>query len=188
MSVQYTCNWCGMPVDGDRCGNIAPGGQHEDHGLVWLGKLHFHAGRLRDSDSCLRRAWRLLEEHRGSMLRPIAPEEQERAAERAGREAFFEACRRWERLSWDERASRVLQALGDERLTGRELAARIRENENDQLVPNSTEIRAAAVRMVAAGVLDQELVESGRRRYCYSRRRELSGEIAELERAFREAA
>ena len=188
MSVSYTCDWCGEPIESERGAeygeaHLSSMGLHEDYGLAYKEVGHFHAGRYHDSDSCLLQAIRLVKDHFGSMPKAVSDERLQRDERDQEHRAWREARDRWRRASWDERERWMLQALGDARLTASELVDRIEANGSVGTNPN--EVRRLAARMVAAGVLDavKEPYKSAGR-YRYQHRRELDGPIADLERAY----
>src|SRR5207247_1257566 len=93
---------------------------------------------------------------------------------------------RWLRLRRQERRQLMLDLLGDDRLTLRELQERFAEELGATVY--ESEMRSVVRGLVAAGELNREAEpfrpNRGSIRYRYSRRRGLSGSIAELEHAF----
>lgn len=100
---------------------------------------------------------------------------------------FAEARQRWRGLCWAQREQILLEALGDECLTPRELLPRVRRLLNLDYGVYDNNIRALADRMREAGELERHAEQwRGRVRYRYSRRTQLEGPIADLDRVFAE--
>lgn len=76
MAVAYVCDWCGEPIESDAAGQrgvarIQAMGLHADRGPACLEAGHFHAGDMRDDDSRLLRASRLIRRSRMQGLRHL---------------------------------------------------------------------------------------------------------------------
>lgn len=119
-----------------------------------------------------------------------APTAAERRAEReaqwrAEREAQLAEKRAWRALPRWQRERMLLETLGDKRMSAGELARQLRGVAGGSGF--SEEYTRMLLReLVEAGELVEAKATSGRCRFVYSRRTELSGPIADLERAFHE--
>ena len=133
--------------------------------------LHHACGDLR----------RMLEEHELALAEVEKQAEQDAA--RAEREAMRAAYEAWRDLSRQERQRHVIEVVGDRRLTGGEITARLQQKigQTRRLFPS--EVRPVLDRMVRDGELDRVMETSAKNtpRYRYFRR-PLSGEIAALDR------
>lgn len=109
------------------------------------------------------------------------------AAERRAR-ASAEAAeerRAWRQVPRWERKRRLLDALGDRRMTSSELTRELNRSPGSRF--GGDEARILARELVEAGELVEAKATGGRCRFVYSRQTALSGPIADLERAFHES-
>lgn len=96
-----------------------------------------------------------------------------------------EKRRAWREMPRWERKRRLLDALGDERMTTSALARKLNRTPGASFSGEYTRILARE--LVEAGELVEAKATGGRCRFVYSRQTELSGPIADLEAAFHEA-
>lgn len=88
----------------------------------------------------------------------------------------------WSHMSMEERERLLLDVLGTDRLTMRELKARL-EAEVDDSIWDST-LRSLISRLINRCELDREYGQWGKCRRRYFRWRDLSGPIADLDEQF----
>ena len=195
MTVSYTCDWCGEPIESDRGAeygeaHLSATGLHEDYGLAYKEVGHFHAGRFRAEDSCLMQAIRLVKERFGTMPGPAEnPAEQfVRGPNREVVDEYGERRDEWKRTPMACKEGLIIEAFGDAQLTVRDLTERINEKlgwqTNSCLYRSSVE--SLVRRLLDSGQLDRDRDGwwRGRSVYRYSRKRDLTGPIVDLERAF----
>lgn len=123
-------------------------------------------------------------ELRRALRRDVADRErEERLEEQRNREDG------WKRTPAARQESLVLDLLGDDRLTFREMTARLNVElvgAYEKPVAYESHVRRLVMRMHRAGQLEGESDDSfrGKLRYRYFRKRPLEGPIADLERAY----
>ena len=186
--MSYTCDWCGEPIE-QKAGraDLIVEGLFEEGGfdsLIHDNRRHFHCGGRADEDSCMLRALRLID-NAGSRGTDNPPSDNPSRLSTDREPSWSERCERveaWRAAPTAARESRVLQVLGDDALTQRELRNRLEEA---GAALYERDIRYLLTRMLRAGQLDrvkEPFRQTGR--YRYFRRRGLEGPIADLERAF----
>lgn len=101
------------------------------------------------------------------------------------KDPFWERCDEWRALPKHEQDRMVLEALGDDKLTNREVENRLLEHD-DRPHPSgvSQEIAAVTRRLLEAGELERQAGQFGMSRFRYFRRTKLSGPIKDLDESF----
>jgi hypothetical protein len=188
MAMQYTCDFCGEPIEDDDTfaemnvtGDVweSSGSSSRYVYRAWIG--HYHTRPGHDSPSCYRRVLDSISAQAGNKARSEASIRKD--AEDA-----------WRRLSRDRRESLVFQVLGDRRLVIREITAGMnaelgypqQEGRHNPRAVCESEVGNLVKRMLREGQLQREAETFNKThtRYRYSRRRDLDGPIADLERAY----
>jgi hypothetical protein len=100
---------------------------------------------------------------------------------------YWQMRETWKQMPLYQRERRLLEVLADNRLTIRELRERLNERCGpDSLSLDESQARSLVYSMFKSGELDRcgERFARTRTRYRYFRRTDLTGPIAELDRAF----
>lgn len=128
--------------------------------------------------------------------RPSTPARSARVSEVDAAFAQLDQC--WKPLTHERRVSLVLDVLGDDALTVREITGRISERFRtpecgSRRIVYETYARPLLRKMFLTGQIDRHAETRGKpgskaTRYRYSARRQLDGPIADLERAFHQDA
>jgi hypothetical protein len=188
MSVSITCDWCGELIEGEPHGpgwtrgeaHLEAMGMYDDRGVIHEQIGHFHAGSEFDDDSCLLRALWALAEHHGVRIVTRRDRLNQKVHEsRERRDAWF-------KMPWDVRERLLLEALGDKRLTVREIEQGMKALPEFGGEIYTNDVRALAERMISSGRLDRvndPFRNKPRWRY-FLLTPSLDGPIADLERAY----
>ena len=172
MGSQYTCDYCGEPIETQR-------DTAHVHAIGWDQLGDYHATTCLDvireaiSDACGRSVGR----PRTAEQRRCAEREQQRAARDAQREG-------WTKLPPPARERVVIETLADASMTVTEISEKLQEREDMRLVYYSA-VYPTVKALLAAGELQRaHVLRRGHTVYAYSRKTGMSGPIVDLERTF----
>jgi hypothetical protein len=179
MTLTVTCDWCLEPIEADGYSLTQLdrlGLNDEDRGSVVL-EGHFPGSRNSKDfgdfhyPDCFHAALRLIRDRHRSGVRSDSPNHR----------------REWREVNRAERHRLALDALGDGRLTAAQVFERVAAKLGEDARFYRSNIDPVLRDLLEAGEVDREREPRGKRMmWVYSARRELDGEIAELDRAFRE--
>ncbi|MGI8440815.1 MAG: hypothetical protein ACR2NV_11625 [Thermoleophilaceae bacterium] len=184
MSITYTCDYCQSPIERDDP-SVALESKASMNAVAagwtsgWLG--HYHL-------DCYRPFREAVVELRGERTAPApTPEQQETEFE-----TYMRRSRAWKALPYAGKVHHIRNAIGDDRLTLRELTQQVNEANPEIHVDESSLVNAVRD-LVAAGEWDR--VKEARHpvgkqwRWRYSQKSvELSPELEALQRALDEEA
>lgn len=166
MSTTYVCDYCGDIIAEER-------ERAAVHAIGWASLGDYHRS------PCLGFVKQAVEDACGSPVGRVTPEEQRRSED--------DRWRWWERQPRHIRHRLVLEALGERALTARQVAERI-EREHPEGALYANQMTYVLKQLLEAGEVQREPEQFQKKlRYRWSRKTDLTGPIAGLQRQLDEA-